>query len=232
VAFGSDVIPDLVTGLREWRQSRPVPPKFEPIQSGLGCVYLLGDMEVAKELAKLSAVVVAVGKRSVSLPGTRWLAANGPGSHTRLLPGLETLGAPGYSPWYGDGELGALDSVRTVGWHYEGSPLTHAKVLVLGHHQWIELDEGTSEGWVGERAWIGSANWTKAAREHAEIGLWVRDRALVWALATWVTHMLALSERHTSTAVLPAPDLVEADIPEPDWDLYGGYDLEPEDDEA
>ncbi|GAA3952730.1 hypothetical protein GCM10023085_39040 [Actinomadura viridis] len=60
--------------------------------------------------------------------------------------------------------------------------MLHSKMLVLGVATYYEDDEefaGDILTFRPKSTWMGSANWTQAARNHIEFGMWSTDPDLV-----------------------------------------------------
>ena len=59
--------------------------------------------------------------------------------------------------------------------------------------------------------WMGSANWTQAARRHIEFGLWSSDPDLEPHNYEYLLSLLTFSEPQGAAAIGPEPELVSAD---------------------
>jgi hypothetical protein len=227
VIHGSGVVDDLVSGIAAhrdrdwtgeyWRRLGPAP-------AAIGCVPWLTDRDVAAALSSLANCSIVVDKQQPEYDAVRQLAQYGTGLSTAYLKGFEEVSysdesgeppiiAPG-SPYPLSVELGP---VRVAGWRKSADgasrPMLHAKVLVLGVTTYYEDDEmfaGDVLRFHPKATWMGSANWTYAAREHIEFGLWSTDPNLVERNYEHLLSLLAFSEQRGASTISPEPDLVSA----------------------
>jgi len=58
--------------------------------------------------------------------------------------------------------------------------------------------------------WMGSANWTQAARRHIEFGVWSSDPDLVRHDYEYLLSLLTFSEPRGAATIGPEPELVSA----------------------
>jgi hypothetical protein len=209
----------------------------EPMPAALGCVPWLTHQGIAERLARLAACCVVVDKGRKRPPPPVLVAAdNGvpnllPGLRNRA-PGGETLilGPSSPMPEY------TVGPVRVVGMTgAEQKPLLHAKLLVLGRLKWIELGDGPTEEVLTFEpcsVWWGSANWTKTAHAHLELGAWSTDPALVREATDFLDDLIAFSEPLDSAAHGPEADLVLVDYDEAAmWEAWRDIELEQWDDD-
>ncbi len=237
LAAGTDVLDDLIAGIDQWREERG--PK-EGVRVVLGCSPWISDDGVVDALLLRSKLgwgwtqVLVLTQKSptgkLSRAAER-LRVDGPGCHTKFVPGLREYGRPDeigsvdWRSWESDtGEAGAMESVRVHNYLKAGNsivPMTHAKCLVLGWEYNADTGYGIYEGaFRWDRLWMGSANWTTMSRRHQEIGAWIDDRTVVGDVAWWLGRLIAESEPASSTAPDVSPELELADLPEPDWNSY------------
>lgn len=135
--------------------------------------------------------------------------------------------APAIGPWSRlPIESDPLGPVRVVGYRGNMVPLLHTKLLVLGVIYWLEDDEWT---WTErltfrpQRVWWGSANFTKGAESHLEMGTLSDDSALVEHAAEYMIDLIRLSEPFHSESYWPTPDIVAGDW---DDDAFSEYAAE------
>jgi hypothetical protein len=217
LVLGQHVVADVVDGLRSFRAMTRPPNSFTVV---IGCVAWVTDPDIVNELIRYTACCVVVDKGQGTRHQLDRLVREGPGLHLDNISSSIWRRPGGELSRFGEG--GDVESARVLGWRGpSGKPLMHAKVLVLGHGEWTEVDtgEGVFEDYHfhPRMAWIGSANLTTTARTHAELGAWFvgpQVRELAW----WVADMVATSEPLSSIANEPTPELREA--PEPSWEEY------------
>lgn len=108
-------------------------------------------------------------------------------------------------PWPpGDSHIGP---VRTAGYRGDRVPLLHPKVLVLGHTYWQEDDLSRERQWFRPRAvWWGSANWTRAAEAHIEIGTFSDDPRILDETTEFLGELIKVSESLSSSSEQPNPE--------------------------
>ncbi len=232
-AFGGAALDDLAAGIREVAaevrlRSRPKAPL---VPAALGAVYRLSDQAVVDALLELGVSCIAVDKGVAGkLPHhlSRYLDNASGVPHEAIGFGdvapLDDDGRPPVvSPGFMPGAELAIGPLRWVGYIESGRqslPLMHAKVLVAGA---IALPDEYLEDWSlteahfrPMRVWLGSANWTRAARNHLEIGLWSKEPALVEKCYDFVLSVLKFSEPSDAPSPTPTRDLLDAD-----WDDAG-----------
>jgi hypothetical protein len=184
--------------------------------AALGCVPWLTNYRVASALARMSACCIVVNKGGASHTVSSRLRKCG--GFPNVLANLRdkvpdadavVLGPTGRLPEY---DLGPL---RIAGWQREGegTPLLHAKLLVLGHLVWGEDDFGREElSFSGRSVWMGSANWTQTSGKHLETGFWSMDPHLVDEATDFLGSVIAFSEPWDATCVGPEPDLIDVEF--------------------
>ena len=224
----------------------------------IGCAPWVSDSEVCQALMDVRTCIV-IGKPDRPLARcVRDLAARGTPVHKTDLSGLNLLALPtedGSAPiglagddpqpsvWEGhDLELGP---VRVAGYRKqrpsEDIPLVHAKVVVFAYGGEFPDAGPLGEDWAGvipTSVWWGSANLTRQSRtSHLEFATWTNDPQLTHAAWTFVTEIIAFSERLLDgpTPIEPRPELVDAVDPWAGWEPSSedllGYADEPIDDE-
>lgn len=229
IAFGEDVLPQLINGINDWLDRPGGPPgKTDPMRIALGAVYSVSDPDVVTALLRIPHLCLVVDKSRSHYRETGRLARHPGGPHTCVVPGLFGVGrtASGepleYHSEFGVGEEeGLLDAVRVWGHAGDGrNPYMHAKLLVLGHAYWPEIEGCTlaEPMWHPSRVWMGSANWSQNARGSYEWGSWSTDRDLNEAMRRFVTDIIRRSEPLGSPHPEPTTDLGVVDWPEPDAD--------------
>jgi hypothetical protein len=230
VVHGSGVLDDLVAGMQRhltvdwteeyWR-------RLEPRAAAIGCVPWLSDPAVTEALASFDQCCVVVDKQQREYEPLRRLAREGNPLSSAFLEGFnylavpdETGNAPVIHPYGGRLDPVELGPVRVAGWTRasDGStrPLLHSKVLVLGVTTYYEDDEmfaGDRLTFHPKSTWMGSANWTQAARRHIEFGMWSSDPDLVRHNYEYLLSLLRFSEPRGAMTIGPEPELVAAE-----WD--------------
>lgn len=225
VTYGAAVLPHLLEGVRE-HLARPAPRSWKHYRHriGVGCVPWLTSPDVAATLARLDAVCVVIDKNRDTRMATA-LADHAEGLAASWL-GLDDLSTPGpdgkppvigpYGPMPG-AEL-VLGPVLAAGYlpgpGHRSPPLLHAKMLVLADVDDLDYgDENDGTRLTPVKVWLGSANWTRAAAQHLEFGLWSSDPQLVRATLDFLRDVIRVAEPLHSTAASPTPQYVDAE-----WD--------------
>jgi hypothetical protein len=227
VAYGVDVLPDLVAGLRELPAlaAEGLPRKAEPRAGVVGCVYRLTSSEVIDALIPIESCIV-VDRQQTSREPLERLHRDGTALTTLFLPGFDEVTLPlpdGSAPVIVPGQPMPdpveLGPVRAAGWAATGRgggsrPLVHVKMLVAGR-SWVWQDDFGYERWhfTALRTWMGSANWTSFAPSHLEFGIWSDDPELLNRNQGFLLDMLRFSQPLDSTTAGPEPELVDAN-----WD--------------
>jgi hypothetical protein len=179
---------------------------------------------VAEALASFDQCCVVVDKQQPQYVAVRQLAAEGKPLSSAYLEGLGEVALPDENgnppvihPYSGMPEPVELGPVRVAGWRRapDGSarPMLHSKVLVLGVTTYYEDDEmfaGDVLTFDPKATWMGSANWTYAARRNIEFGVWSSDSELVRHNYEYLLSLLKFSEPRRATAIGPEPELVSA----------------------
>lgn len=242
VAYGVDVLPDLVQGLRELPSlaSAGMPPKAEATPAVLGCVYRLTSPDVIDALLPLESCVIVDRQQRQREPLER-LHAGGRSLSSLHFRELDLVtqpeadgSAPVLGPYSGRPKPVELGPVRAAGWstgpRKQSLPLVHVKMLVAGR-TWIwENDFGVEDFlFTPLRTWMGSANWTSFAPFHLEFGLWSDDTALLERNLAFLLGAVRFSQPLNSTTAAPEPELVDADfddvaMAEAYWDSRGQYE--------
>lgn len=186
--------------------------------AAIGCVSWLTSTAVMERLARMDGCCVVIDKDPFYRPET--LVKDGR-PLPNVLPGLRMTMPDGEYEWVTTVEADglpphhSLGPVRIAGWGKNDprKPLLHAKILVLGELEWARDGSGgeAHPTFRAESMWWGSANWTKRATSHLEIGTWTRDPALVDAALNFVSAVIRFSEPVESTFVQPEPNLVPVD---------------------
>jgi hypothetical protein len=227
VVHGSKVLDDLAAGIKRhcdtdwaseyWR-------RLDPSSAAIGCVPWLTDHTVADALASLRQCCIVVDKQQPDYDAVRRLARTGNALSSNYLEGFEELALPDpegnppvITPFSGRIEPVDLGPVRVAGWqkakHGTPRPMLHAKILVLGVTTYYEEDEmfaGDILKFHPKATWMGSANWTRSARQHIEFGLWSHDPDLVRHNYEYLLSLLTFSEQRGATTIGPEPELVSA----------------------
>jgi hypothetical protein len=212
MAFGDNVLADLVDGMRSFR-ARPAPKKGAATIA-VGCVPWLTEPAVVDELLQFDQCCIVVDKGCTHRDEVQRLAREGNGIHMDAISSSIYRRPGNYVEHFGEG--GDIAAARVSGWAIgtPKPPILHAKVLLLGWTRWYEAEwpGGTYEAheFLPERAWIGSANWTLASPRHAELGCWTEGEH-VTDLGFWLAAIIAGSEPISSTAETPEPELVNRD---------------------
>lgn len=222
---GGAVLDDLVAGIQRHQDTAADGywSGQEPRPAAIGCVPWLTDQAIASALAGLGDCCIVVDKQQLDYAAVRHLAEHGSSLSSIYLPAFEDLGLPdqeGNPPVIGPstGMMPPVDlgPVRVVGWRKADNgqprPMLHAKLLVLGVTTYQEDDEFGQEifSFDPKTVWMGSANWTMAARTHIEFGLWSTDPPLVERTFKYLESLLAFSEPRGSSTAGPEPQLVSA----------------------
>jgi hypothetical protein len=227
IVHGSGVIDDLVAGLARHRTTdwtNAYWRRLAPQSAALGCVPWLSDRAVVNELVAFPQCCIVVDKQQPEYAQLRRLAAQGRPLSSAYLEGFQELAPPDehgkpvvIHPGTRLPMAVDLGPVRVAGWRpaANGSmlPILHAKMLVLGVTTYYEDDEmfaGDVLKFDPKITWVGSANWTNAARFHIEFGMWSTDPALVRHNYNYLLSLLTFSERRGATAIGPEPELVSA----------------------
>jgi len=227
VVHGSGVLDDLVAGLARhgstdwtgefWR-------RLEPAAAAIGCVPWLTDNAVAEALASFDQCCIVVDKQQPEYGAVRRLATRGKPLLSTYLDGFEEVALPDergkppvIHPLSSRLEPVELGPIRVAGWRraIDGTarPMLHAKMLVLGVTTYYEDDEmfaGDVLRFHPKSTWMGSANWTQAARRHIEFGVWSSDVDLVQHNYAYLLSLLTFSEPRGASTIGPEPDLVSA----------------------
>jgi hypothetical protein len=227
VVHGSGVLDDLAAGLEQhantdwtaqyWR-------RLQPRAAVIGCVPRLTDHAIAEALASFGQCCVVVDKQQPEYDAVRWLAGEGKAFSSAYLDGfdgialsVESGNPPIIHPCSGRLDAVELGPVRVAGWRRArgGSvgPMLHSKMLVLGVTTWYEDDElfaGDVLKFDPTSTWMGSANWTHAARSHIEFGVWSSDPDLVRHNYDYLLSLLKFSEHRGATTIGPEPELLSA----------------------
>jgi hypothetical protein len=226
VVHGSGVLDDLVAGIERHRDGSNwhYSARLGPGSAAIGCVPWLTDQPVAAALARLDQCCIVVDKQQPEYGAVRSLAERGAPLSTAYLDGFEETAVPdeyGAPPVIHPGSpypfAMDLGPVRVAGWRKakDGSrrPMLHSKVLVLGVTTYYEDDEmfaGDVLTLHPTVTWMGSANWTTAARRHIEFGVWSADRDLVKHNYEYLLRLLTFSEQRGAATIGPEPELVSA----------------------
>ncbi|TAL20161.1 MAG: hypothetical protein EPN99_09590 [Frankiales bacterium] len=245
IAYGVDVLPDLIRGIRSLPElAAQTARKAEPRAAVLACVYVLSSPEVVDALLPLESCVV-VDRQQNRLEEVQRLQANGQPLSTLHLPGFDEIRLPnedGSVPVIGPGtplrEPVALGPVRAAGWRRSTArrdprPYVHVKMLV-GGRTWVWEDDWGQEGYhfTPLITWMGSANWTKSAPSHLEFGLWSDDRALLDRNTSFLLDVVRFSQPLSSVTAGPEPELVDALWDDAAFaDYYAEYGPWPDDDD-
>lgn len=226
IVHGSKVLDDLVAGLerhtntdwttKHWRRTDPRP-------AVIGCVPWLTDFPVARALAAFDQCCIVVDKQQPEYNAVRQLAARGKPLSSAYLDGFDEIALPDEdgNPPVIDPGTGRFDvdlgPVRVAGWRraQDGAPrpMLHSKMLVLGVTTYYEDDEefaGDILNFRPKSTWIGSANWTQAARNHIEFGMWSTDPDLVRHNYDYLLSLVRFSEPRGAASIGPEPELVSA----------------------
>jgi hypothetical protein len=198
--------------------------RLGPSAAAIGCVPWMTDLVVAEALAAFDQCCIVVDKQQPEYGAVQRLARDGTSLSSAYLDGFDDLAPPDENgnppvigPYSGRLEHVELGPVRVAGWKRatDGSarPMLHSKVLVLGVTTYYEDDEmfaGDVLKFHPKSTWMGSANWTQAARGHIEFGLWSSDPDLVLHNYEYLLSLLRFSEPRGATAIGPEPELVSA----------------------
>ncbi|MEJ3741750.1 hypothetical protein WEI85_00410 [Actinomycetes bacterium KLBMP 9797] len=227
VVHGSGVLDDLLAGLarhgstdwstEHWR-------RLEPRVAAIGCVPWLTDHAVAEALASFDQCCIVVDKQQPEYDAVRRLANEGNPLSSAYLDGFEEMAlpdkngkAPVIHPNSGRLDPVELGPVRVAGWRRASDgtamPMLHSKLLVLGVTTYYEDDEmfaGDVLKFHPKSTWVGSANWTQAARRHIEFGVWSSDPDLVQHNYEYLLSLLTFSEPRGAATIGPEPELVSA----------------------
>lgn len=227
VAHGSGVLNDLLAGVERHRDTDWTAEYWQrlgPRVAVIGCVPWLTDRAVVEALASFDQCCIVVDKQQPDYDAVQRLAREGKPLSSAYLDGLHELAIPDQNgnppvihPYSGRLDPVELGPVRVAGWQKaaDGSarPMLHSKVLVLGVTTYYEDDEM----WAGDllkfhpkATWMGSANWTQAARRHIEFGVWSSDPDLVRHNYEYLLSLLTLSEPRGAMTIGPEPELVSA----------------------
>lgn len=216
VWFGGRVIDGLCDVLDEFLATRS--RRGVGSLAAIGCVPWLTNESVVGRLTQLAACCVAVDKGAYLPRRLVEEAAPFPNVLPRLrltVPaGSEEPVVLGPSSRAPEHEVGP---VRVVGWMGNdlGKPLLHAKLLVLGELRWEEYGPGPyveERRFVPRWVWWGSANWTRPAQSHLEVGFCSDDDQLVDHVASFVEDVIAFSEPVGSTCAGPEPNLLAVEF--------------------
>lgn len=226
--FAGDVIKGLVTVLDEHISAvqSKYPDSNSPIKpAAIGCVPWLTNPEVVDRLLNLSACCIVIDKGRFQVPSK--LLRRADLGFPNVLPGLrDRMPAVDGTPLLvgpstpREATEYALGPVRVAGYRRKRkTPLVHAKLLVLGEIILGEIgpEEGPTmeESWFEPRSvWWGSANWTKRAPTHLEVGFWSDDPALVEVAADFMGDLLAFSEPAEAVTESPESNLVPIEYDE------------------
>jgi hypothetical protein len=226
VVHGSNVLDDLVAGLTrhsatDW--TTEYRRRTDPSAAAIGCVPWLTDDAVARALASFGQCCIVVDKQQPQYHAVRQLADNGKPLSSAYLHGFDEIALPdedGNPPViHPDSRRLSvkLGPVRVAGWRRaeDGTarPMLHSKMLVLGVTTFYEDDEefaGNILTFHPKSTWMGSANWTRQARNHIEFGLWSTDPDLVQHNYEYLLSLLKFSEPRGASAIGPEPELVSA----------------------
>jgi hypothetical protein len=240
VAYGVDVLPDLVRGLRELPAlaRSGMPRKAEARAAVLGCVYRLTSPEVIEALLPIESCVI-VDRQQRQREPLEHLHREGMPLSTLHFSELQWVAtpeadgsAPTVGPYSGQPDPVVIGPVRAAGWltgpKVRSRPLVHVKMLVAGR-TWVWENEFGQEDFLFTplRTWMGSANWTSFAPLHLEIGLWSDDKALLARNQAFLLGAVRFSQPLDSTTAGPEPELVdvtfdEAAMAEAYWESRGG----------
>jgi hypothetical protein len=218
---------DLLAGLTRHRStdwSAEYGRRLEPRAAAIGCVPWLTDPAVAAALATLDQCCVVVDKQQPEYDAVRRLASQGNPLSSAYLDGFEDMALPDENgnppviyPNSGPLDPVELGPVRVAGWRRAGDgtprPMLHSKMLVLGVTTYYEDDEmfaGDVLKFHPKSTWMGSANWTLAARRHIEFGVWSSDPDLVRHNYEYLLSLLTFSEPRGAATIGPEPELVSA----------------------
>ncbi|WP_328993915.1 phospholipase D family protein [Kribbella sp. NBC_01245] len=245
--FGPGVVDDLVRGVDDHRGSSTNDywRRLEPTPAAIGCVPYFSDRDVANALGKLGACCIVVDKRQQTDRAVRILDNIGTPISSAYLDGFEEISLPDergrphvIHPYGGMPDPVLLGPVRVAGWSRNESnrllPQLHAKLLILGVTTYYENDEdfsGDIQRFHPHRVWLGSANWTHNARQHAEFGVWSTDADLMKHTYEYLLRLIEISEYLGSLTVGPTPELVPAEWDhEAFWEYVAEHSDEPDDD--
>lgn len=226
VTFGG-VIDDLVDGVVEFaRRPRENSYRHWELSAAVGCVPWMNNERMTAALASMGATCIVMDKGARDRRAAEALLTKGSPMPIAYLPGFDDMAKPapdGTRPIMLPGGLSGeiveeLGPVRAAGWRGDSRrPLLHAKLLVLGDAIGWESDEypdwGVHFRFEPRKAWLGSANWTKASVQHLEFGLWTTDPSLMKRTFQFVLDIIRLSEPFDTATDHPEPELIAAE-----WD--------------
>lgn len=221
--FGSGVLEGLV-GLLDRFLATPIDirPRWDPFCAALGCVAWLSHPDITARLAQMATCVV-VDKPECASRWHRALHERGQPFPPQALPGFEhyaprdadgqpvVVGPSG--PWPPD-ETPGIGPVRVAGFRGDKwAPLLHPKMLVLGYVYWA-ADEFSRERMLfrPELVWWGSANWTRGAARHIEVGTYSDDADLLSGATDFLSEVVRLSEPLDTTSIFPEPEFAEVEF--------------------
>jgi hypothetical protein len=140
-----------------------------------------------------------------SLPGFESYAPRSP-------DGLPLVVGPG-DPWPPH-ETPSVGPIRVAGFRGDKwAPLLHAKVMVLGYAHWAEDDFSREVMLFRPRlVWWGSANWTRGAEQHIEVGTYSDDADLLDDATRFISDLVAISEPLDTTSIFPKPEFAEVEF--------------------
>jgi hypothetical protein len=175
----------------------------------LGATPWLTSHTVVETLGTMWSCVI-IDKKYRSTPAVQRLAEHGEGVLLTTV-GLEDGGLrdrdgkpqvipPGPPEMPGDSYV--LSSVRMIGYPKDPKnpqrsiPLMHHKLAVCAGAHLIDDDElGDIRTLKADKVRLGSANWTQAASNHLEFGVWVTDPAMCQHLLNYMRSLIEASER-------------------------------------
>ncbi|HVL97904.1 MAG TPA: hypothetical protein VM324_01255 [Egibacteraceae bacterium] len=245
--FGSGVLRGLVEVIDCFLdEPMPFSARSGPARAALGCVPWLSHRDVTDRLSRMRTCVV-VDKPDRATRWHRALQEAGEPFPPQALPGFDSYaprspeGEPvvvgPHGPWppY---ETPGLGPVRVAGFRGDKTaPLLHAKVLVLGYTYWAE-DEFSRELMLfrPRLVWWGSANWTRGAERHIEVGTYSDDGDLLDDATRFISDLVKISEPLDTTSSFPEPEFAEVDFDDAAFieylDEYGDCYEEEEADDA
>lgn len=217
----------VVAGLCELLDRQLARPegRFQP--AAIGCVPWFNHIGIARRLAAMPCCIVINKPRSRPSLAAQKLHHYGTSVSTEWFPTLRGLKPkqPGGRPRIvgpGDAMGSSLGPLRVYGHTPTGKslPLLHSKILVLGGT--YEDDEFfTGVTFRPDLVWIGSANWTwEAERLHTESAVAVADNSFVKDSMTYVTQIIAQSEKSEEFESKPSPNLAPAELDDEAFAYY------------